>query len=210
MVKPRIQKGVWRIAVSQKSETMNHLKTITMVSMETKFSSQDSIFDKLSENITWVDSEKGNRVFTRGGLCDPPPPPRPPKLQKSLPWIGLSLEQLWSTWSLPHWYFDSFFFRQSYAIWKLFSWLSFDALKRWWSHFLAALNEELRLSNFEEESSVADVPTNAIRHMSIDLLFLNSLHPRTTPHPLLPYWCHSTHNHPKSLFGTANAAVLQP
>ena len=62
-------------------KTMNHLKTITMVSMETKFASQDSILDKLSENFTWVDSEKGNRVFTRGGgaLCAPPPPPGAPK-----------------------------------------------------------------------------------------------------------------------------------
>ena len=30
---------------------MNHLKTITMVAMETKFASQDSIFDKLSEKF---------------------------------------------------------------------------------------------------------------------------------------------------------------
>ena len=36
---------------SQKSETMNNLKTITMVSMETKFASQDSILHKLSEKI---------------------------------------------------------------------------------------------------------------------------------------------------------------
>ena len=60
-----------------------------MVSMETKFASQNSILDKLSENITLVDFEKGNRVFTRGGgaLCAPPPP-CPPELKKSLPWIG--------------------------------------------------------------------------------------------------------------------------
>ena len=32
-------------------KTMNHLKTITMVSMESKFASQDSILDKLSENF---------------------------------------------------------------------------------------------------------------------------------------------------------------
>ena len=67
---------------SQKSETMNHLKTITMVSMETKFASQDSILDKLSENITLVDSEKGNRVFTRGGGHFVPPPPLPSGAQK--------------------------------------------------------------------------------------------------------------------------------
>ena len=76
---------------------MNHLKTITMVSMETKFASQDSILDKLSENFTWVDSEKGNRVFTRGALCAPPPPlpagaPKKPALDRvmegnSLPFL---------------------------------------------------------------------------------------------------------------------------
>ena len=41
----------WMVIPSQKSETMNHLKTITMVSMETKFASQDSILDKLSEKL---------------------------------------------------------------------------------------------------------------------------------------------------------------
>ena len=30
-------------------KTMNHLKTITIVTMETKFASQDSILDELSE-----------------------------------------------------------------------------------------------------------------------------------------------------------------
>ena len=39
----------WMVIPSQNSETMNHLKTITMVSMETKVASQDSILDKLSE-----------------------------------------------------------------------------------------------------------------------------------------------------------------
>ena len=33
---------------SQKTETMNHLKTLTLVSMETKTASEDSILDKLS------------------------------------------------------------------------------------------------------------------------------------------------------------------
>ena len=36
---------------SKNLKTMNHLKTITMVSMETKFSSQYSILDKLSEEF---------------------------------------------------------------------------------------------------------------------------------------------------------------
>ena len=36
---------------SQNLKIMNHLKTITMVSMETKFASQDSILDKLSEKL---------------------------------------------------------------------------------------------------------------------------------------------------------------
>ena len=35
----------------KKSETLNHLKTLTMVSMETKFESEVSILDKLSEKL---------------------------------------------------------------------------------------------------------------------------------------------------------------
>ena len=75
-------------------KVMNHLKTITMVSMETKFVSQDSILDKLSEKFYLSRFWEGNRVFTRGGgtLC--PPPLCPPELQKSLPWIGLTLYHL--------------------------------------------------------------------------------------------------------------------
>ena len=54
-------------------ENMNHLKAITMVSMETKFASQDSILEKLSEKFTWVDSEKGNRDLLGGGnFCSKP------------------------------------------------------------------------------------------------------------------------------------------
>ena len=45
---------------------MKHLKTLTMISMETKVVSRDSFLDKLSENFPWMDSEKGNMVFARG------------------------------------------------------------------------------------------------------------------------------------------------
>ena len=38
-----------------------------MFSMETKVVSGDSILDQLQENFTWMDSEKGNRVFAEGG-----------------------------------------------------------------------------------------------------------------------------------------------
>ena len=48
---------------SQKSETMNHLKTITMVSMETKFASQDSILDKLSEKLYLSRFSEGEQGF---------------------------------------------------------------------------------------------------------------------------------------------------
>ena len=34
-----------------KSETMNHLKTLTMVSMETKVVSKDSLLDQISEKF---------------------------------------------------------------------------------------------------------------------------------------------------------------
>ena len=47
--------------------------------METKVVSRDSFLDKLSENLPWMDSEKGNRVLPRGraqcASLNPPPPP---------------------------------------------------------------------------------------------------------------------------------------
>ena len=44
------------------------VKTLTMVSMETKVVSRDTFLDKLSEkNFSSMDSEKVNRVFARGG-----------------------------------------------------------------------------------------------------------------------------------------------
>ena len=67
---------------------MNHLKTLTMVSMETKVVSRDSFWTSFQKKFTWMDSEKGNRVFARGAQCAPPPPWfLEPK--KSLVWIGL-------------------------------------------------------------------------------------------------------------------------
>ena len=56
-------------------KTMNHLKTITMVSMETKFASQDSILDKLSEKLYLSRFWEGEQGFTSGGGHPPPPPP---------------------------------------------------------------------------------------------------------------------------------------
>ena len=41
----------WTGIPSQKSETMNHLKTLMMVSMETKVLSGDSFLDQLSEKL---------------------------------------------------------------------------------------------------------------------------------------------------------------
>ena len=39
-----------------------------MVSMETKFVPEDSILDKLSENVTWKDTEKGKGFLPRGDV----------------------------------------------------------------------------------------------------------------------------------------------
>ena len=58
-------------------KAMNHLKMLTMVSMETKVVSRDSFLVKLSENFTCMDSGKGNMAFARGGggecggMCSP-------------------------------------------------------------------------------------------------------------------------------------------
>ena len=48
---------------NKKSEIMNNLRTITMVSMETKFASQDSILDKLSEKIYFSRFWEGAQGF---------------------------------------------------------------------------------------------------------------------------------------------------
>ena len=57
-------------------KTMNHLKTTTMVAMETKFISQDSMLDKLSEKYYLSRFLEGNRDCTRHFV--PPPPPALP------------------------------------------------------------------------------------------------------------------------------------
>ena len=57
---------------------MNHLKMLTMLSMETKVVSRDLFWTSVQKNFNRMDSEKGNRVFARGGggtMCPPPPPP---------------------------------------------------------------------------------------------------------------------------------------
>ena len=56
--------------------------------METKVVSRDSFFDKFSENFTWMDSEKDNRIFAGGGGHNVPPP-LVFGAQKSLVGIGL-------------------------------------------------------------------------------------------------------------------------
>ena len=67
---------------------MNHLKTLTMVSMETKVVSRDSFLTIFQKKFTRMDSEKGNRVFVRGAQCAPPWFLEP---KKSLVWIGLRM-----------------------------------------------------------------------------------------------------------------------
>ena len=69
---------------SQKSETINHLKTITMVSMETKLSSQDSILDRFSEKFYLSRFWEGEQGFY-------PPPPLPTGAPKKPARIGLNL-----------------------------------------------------------------------------------------------------------------------
>ena len=66
----------WIGIPSQKSETINHLKMPTMVSMETKVMSRDSFWTSFKKNVTWMDFEKVNRVFAMGGggaQCAPSP-----------------------------------------------------------------------------------------------------------------------------------------
>ena len=46
---------------------MNHLKKLTLVSMETKVVSKDSFLGKLSETLYLNGFWKGNRVFAWGG-----------------------------------------------------------------------------------------------------------------------------------------------
>ena len=67
--------GFWMVIPSQKSKNMNHLKPITVVSMETKFASQDSILDKLSEKLYLSRFWEGEQGFYKGGHFVPPPPP---------------------------------------------------------------------------------------------------------------------------------------
>ena len=55
----------WMVIPSQKSE--NYESPQNMVCMETKFASGDSILYSFQKNFTWIDSEKGNRIFTGGG-----------------------------------------------------------------------------------------------------------------------------------------------
>ena len=62
--------GFWIGMPRQKSEIMSHLKRLTMVSMDIKVLSGDSFLDKLAENFTWTDSEKGDKIFA----IVPPPP----------------------------------------------------------------------------------------------------------------------------------------
>ena len=76
---------------------VNHLKTTIMVSMETKVVSGDSILDKRSENFTWMDFEKRNRVFARrGGGAHMLPHLGFWNTKKGLVGIGLSNLCLWS------------------------------------------------------------------------------------------------------------------
>ena len=63
---------------------MNHFKTLTMVSMETNVTSRDSFLDKLSENFTWMDSKKGNRVSVFLEHKKKPGWDKPANLQKLL------------------------------------------------------------------------------------------------------------------------------
>ena len=52
---------------------MNYLKTLTMVSMETKFVSGNSILDKLTEKLKLIRFLEGEQGFCQGAQCAPPP-----------------------------------------------------------------------------------------------------------------------------------------
>ena len=51
---------------SQKSETMNHLKTLTWLWWKPKLGQETHVWTSFQKNFTWMDSEKGNSA--------PPPP----------------------------------------------------------------------------------------------------------------------------------------
>ena len=48
---------------SQFLSTMNHLKTLSMVSMQTEFVAENSILDRLSEKLNSTRLRKGNNFF---------------------------------------------------------------------------------------------------------------------------------------------------
>ena len=52
----------------QTESCFNHLKTLTMVSMETEFASEDLTLDKLLEIPYLNGFSKGEQIFTRGAL----------------------------------------------------------------------------------------------------------------------------------------------
>ena len=63
------EQGFWFLNKDSQSKTwnkINHLKMLTMVSMETKVVSGHSFSDKFSEKLYLKDSKKGNRVFAGG------------------------------------------------------------------------------------------------------------------------------------------------
>ena len=64
---------------------MNHLKTLTMVSMKPKLCQEIHFWTSFQKSLLeWI-SEKGNRVFARGAQCAPPWFLEP---KKSLVWMS--------------------------------------------------------------------------------------------------------------------------
>ena len=63
------EQGFWflnRDSPSKNWNKMNHLKMLTVVSMETKVVSGHSFSDKFSEKFNWRTLKKGNRIFAEG------------------------------------------------------------------------------------------------------------------------------------------------
>ena len=71
--------------IPSKSETklMNHLKRLTWFLWKPGLRQKTQFWTSFQKTVTWIDSEKGNRVFIWGHFM-PPPPPHGAKIKPAL------------------------------------------------------------------------------------------------------------------------------